>query len=171
MTKKRPNTWTCCMHTQASVHPWKHYSVEYQYKSSYSARQTITTISTLTSTSTMTYHLYQRPEKEPIIHVQSMLFLFGFLFFPCWWIGGFCLTIDPTLLEEDLEKSIMVHPSLLANGKTASRILESVAVASKPKRAEQNSVYIFYQWNRYMSMASIGILMVVVGLLIWYLVQ
>ncbi|KAI8369164.1 hypothetical protein EDC96DRAFT_573907 [Choanephora cucurbitarum] len=167
MTKKRPNTWTCCMHTQTSIHPWKHYSVE--YNATCSARQTITTISTLTSSSTMTYHLYQPPDKEPIIHAQSMLFLFGFLFFPCWWIGGFCLKVNRGTLD-DLEKSVMVHPSLLANGKTASRILESVAVG-RPIRTEQTSVYIFYQWNRYMSMASIGILVVVIALVIWYLVQ
>ncbi|KAI9499168.1 hypothetical protein BDB00DRAFT_221436 [Zychaea mexicana] len=73
----------------------------------------------------------------PVFHTQSLLFLFGFLFFPCWWIGAFCCyqqqpqkvnnTLDGCRQQQCYQQQqkqhyqtmIPVHPSLLANGRVA----------------------------------------------------
>lgn len=47
---------------------------------------------------TIMWHLH--PQDTPVFHshktfhTQSLLFLFGFLFFPCWWLGWY-LSTDP----------------------------------------------------------------------------
>ncbi|KAI8069780.1 uncharacterized protein B0P05DRAFT_589238 [Gilbertella persicaria] len=153
MTKKRPNTWTGYTH-QPSI------------EQGYSVRQTIATISTFTSTAN-TYLVYTSPLSDPVFHSQSLLFLFGFLFFPCWWIGGFYLKMEPIPCV-DMEQSVIVHPSLIANGKTSSHVLQSVVIVHANKT---DSIRFFYRWNRHMSFVSIGLLMIMLGLLIWYFVQ
>ena len=75
----------------------------------------------------------------PVFHQQSVLFLFGFLFFPCWWIGALFYKHDKIennnndadrIYQDDQGQRrnttltmVPVHPSLLANGRIGSRIL------------------------------------------------
>ncbi|KAI9011927.1 hypothetical protein CLU79DRAFT_839210 [Phycomyces nitens] len=148
----------------------------------------------------------------PVFHAQSLLFLFGFVLFPCWWIGAFLLENE----EEELKKLdngtntttspispihpptlLVVHPSMLANGRTASRLLwldepgtpdrpvvartvsSTTLVQSKSQysRSQQfiwRSQYLkelamFQRWNRIMSFVSIALIATVVAMLLWYI--
>lgn len=145
-------------------------------------RHTMLTISTLTSTTCSRTHCsFPKRAREELVcgertpdtifHVQSLLFLFGFLFFPCWWIGGYY--IKPVYLN-DVEGSpkgrITVHPSLLANGRTASRFFVELS-AVEAANHDVTFMYSFYRWNRRMSLVSIALVMLVIGLLVWYFVQ
>lgn len=73
----------------------------------------------------------------PVFHAQSLLFLFGFLFFPCWWIGAFCIDYDTTSCSSythrwqrattsaataTLRRPSTVHPSMIANGRASSQL-------------------------------------------------
>jgi hypothetical protein len=145
-------------------------------------RNTMITISTLTSTTCSRAHcsriqtqtnedFYGEQIPDSIFHIQSLLFLFGFLFFPCWWIGGYYIKVDSSSDVEASPKSrITVHPSLLANGRTASRFFVELPVI---EAANHNVAFVpwFYKWNRRMSLVSIILVMLVIGLLVWYFVQ
>ncbi|KAI9278694.1 hypothetical protein BDA99DRAFT_578346 [Phascolomyces articulosus] len=99
------------------------------------ARHSIPT--TLSFVGLVPSHLGSHPNDEngypPVFHTQSLLFLFGFIFFPCWWIGAFCQTQqekeeEARYQEQKQQKHstltmMPVHPSLLANGRLSSRIL------------------------------------------------
>jgi hypothetical protein len=120
------------------------------------------TISTLANTNSETTTLNHIDNYgNNIFHTQSLLFLFGFLFFPCWWIGGYCLKIE----VRDIE-SITVHPSMLANGKTCSRMLWL-----SNGKDEMNEIQLFYRWNRCMSFVSIGLMFIMTSLIIWYYIS
>ena len=135
----------------------------------------------------------------PVFHTQSLLFLFGFLFFPCWWIGAFLRKqSQPSLLpiKEGYQAQynlISVHPSLLANGRISSRMLwvpqqhdasnstlsqdHELRVSTLPdipgsrmswaRRMEQE-YEMFRKWNRYMSFASIVLIVIIIAMLAWY---
>ncbi|KAI9478793.1 MAG: hypothetical protein EXX96DRAFT_260437 [Benjaminiella poitrasii] len=172
-------------------------------------RQTRVTISTLTSSSNSscatTKHssistfknkdmlqLVCPPEEQDpicddhIFHTQSLLFLFGFLFFPCWWVGGYFLKAEDIFCEsltdnDDLEKNdiylMTVHSSLLANGKASSKVFQfpfsnsSQALGNLSRYQSSNYRALFYKWNRIMSIVSIGLVMVIISLFLWYFVQ
>ncbi|OAD72280.1 hypothetical protein PHYBLDRAFT_146484 [Phycomyces blakesleeanus NRRL 1555(-)] len=157
----------------------------------------------------------------PVFHVQSLMFLFGFLFFPCWWIGGFLVgskteeikrlvnvtntntntntnaTTSPTTSPiYPLPTLLVVHPSMLANGRTASRLLwldepgtpdrpvvartvsSTTLVPSKSQYSRSQefiwrSQYLkelsmFRRWNRIMSFISLALIGVVVAMILWY---
>lgn len=139
----------------------------------------------------------------PVFHTQSLLFLFGFLFFPCWWIGAFLRRqpqppLSPTKEGYQAQYSLIsVHPSLLANGRVSSRMLwvpqyhqqqpyssnstlgqdRELRVSTLPdipgsrvswsRRLEQE-YETFRKWNRYMSFASIVLILVIIAMLAWY---
>ncbi|KAJ8653421.1 hypothetical protein O0I10_010967 [Lichtheimia ornata] len=135
----------------------------------------------------------------PVFHTQSLLFLFGFLFFPCWWVGAFLLRKQPQQQPSLLPTKegyqahynlISVHPSLLANGRISSRVLwvpqqqhyssnstlrvVSTSLPDIPgsrtswaRRLEQE-YEMFQKWNRYMSFASIVLILIIVAMLAWY---
>lgn len=168
-------------------------------------RQTMATISTNTNSDATTLNhptaanalVYNSPSSpfEAVFHAQSILFLFGFLFFPCWWIGGYYLKAEapnqqqPTLAaiaaqgqdqsQKDIllnaeEKQMMmtVHPSLLANGKTSSRSfwVPPPPSSTGPLTLQQDTKPLFHKWNRVMSLVSVGLSICIVALLIWYFV-
>ncbi|ORY97319.1 hypothetical protein BCR43DRAFT_513744 [Syncephalastrum racemosum] len=135
------------------------------------------TIATISSTSisppaTAIYRCDSDPGGRPnIFSRQSLLFLFGFLFFPCWWIGAFWVHSTP---PKDVRQSsaMAVHPSLLANGRVASRLFlllpdEEEHVIPADWYTEQQ---MFRRWNRYMSFASVPLLAVILSMLSWYYV-
>jgi hypothetical protein len=156
--KNRRSTWTCQMHVLPSPR-WKS-------PKRTSRRQTLATISTLTSVASQTPAVvYQQPIILPTFHQQSLLFLFGFLFFPCWWVGGYVLRVAQT---DEEKQTMVVHPSLLANGKTSSRLFW-LPSPSNPQVPTYISTYC--NWNRIMAKASIGLVLVVISLLIWYFIQ
>ncbi|CDH58344.1 predicted protein [Lichtheimia corymbifera JMRC:FSU:9682] len=136
----------------------------------------------------------------PVFHTQSLLFLFGFLFFPCWWVGAFLLRKQPQQQSSLLPTKegyqaqynlISVHPSLLANGRVSSRMLwvpqqqhyssnstllrvVSTTLPDIPgsrmswaRRLEQE-YEMFQKWNRYMSFASIVLILIIIAMLAWY---
>jgi hypothetical protein len=145
-------------------------------------RHTMITISTLTSTTCSRTHCsrlqtatdegyHGERVQDCIFHLQSLLFLFGFLFFPCWWIGGYCIKLNcPNDLEAAPKSRLTVHPSLLANGRTASRFFIELSV-NETANHDMSFVPLFYKWNRRMSLVSIVLVMLVIGLLVWYFVQ
>lgn len=145
--KTRPSTWTC--HRRYTVSP----RVSRWVSQHNQRRLTVATISTLTSETTILAD--ESHHDQSIFHTQSLLFLFGFLYFPCWWIGGYYLKVD----LPDLERPI--HPSLLANGKTTSRLLWHDISTDN---------LLFYHWNRCMSLVSILLLILETSLIIWYYV-
>jgi hypothetical protein len=155
-------------------------------------RQTIATISTNTNSDTATlnhhtittaattinHHRYHHYPPASVFHTQSLLFLFGFLFFPCWWVGGYYIKVaqeskDPMDIEE--KKMMTVHPSLLANGKTSSRLFWVPPPLPPPSTKtiilNQDTIIFFYKWNRFMSLISVGLTFCIIGLLIWYCVK
>ncbi|KAI8144707.1 hypothetical protein BJV82DRAFT_56653 [Fennellomyces sp. T-0311] len=107
----------------------------------------------------------------PVFHAQSLLFLFGFLFFPCWWIGAFCHYEEKP--AKDRPQTVMpVHPSLLANGRIASRILW-MPQHDEEKQEKRKSLFeqeraMYRLWNKYMSFASLALVALVVAMLVWY---
>lgn len=137
-------------------------------------RWTIATISS-TSISPPATAIYQCDpelgESPNIFSRQSLLFLFGFLFFPCWWIGAFCTHVTPPKNVRQ-SSAMAVHPSLLANGRVASRLFlllpdEEEHVVPAAWYSEQE---MFRRWNRYMSFASVPLLAIILSMLSWYYV-
>ncbi|KAI7854878.1 hypothetical protein BDC45DRAFT_507140 [Circinella umbellata] len=104
-----------------------------------------------------------------VFHQQSVLFLFGFLFFPCWWIGALLYKHEKKRNNNDNNKiyqnnqqqrnttisMIPVHPSLLANGRISSRILyipqlqedEEKELGHYPHRNSYQHIYQHQQQN------------------------
>ncbi|KAI7900758.1 uncharacterized protein BX663DRAFT_562815 [Cokeromyces recurvatus] len=122
--------------------------------------------------------IYSQENHPYIFHTQSLLFLFGFLFFPCWWIGGYFIKMDNS--HHDLEKktshddnSVYVHSSLLANGKTTTKKLVWIPSSSSPTSHLYQSNYndLFYKGNRMMSIISIGLVIVILSLFLWYFLE
>ena len=161
------------------------------------AQHTIATISSLTTSIPSSPQSSSRPSSHPsrpfslstypplpVFHTQSLLFLFGFLFLPCWWIGAFWYPhgispepgVSPAMDEEGVVPSlIVVHPSMFANGRAVSHVLISPAPPiKKPSRnydhllALERESRMYHRWNRIMSVASIGILATVISMLAWY---
>ena len=107
----------------------------------------------------------------PVFHQQSVLFLFGFLFFPCWWIGAIFYKheriennnndADKTYQDDQGQRRnttitmVPVHPSLLANGRIGSRLLyiphlqddEEKGLAYYPHRNSYQQLYQQEQQN------------------------
>lgn len=189
-TKKRPSTWnpasTANKRTNSisRVKRWQSQQRKRASRSSittHSNRHTITTISTLTfsnKNSILHWQCHQgRDTQDPshpnqhlhsVFHTQSLLFLFGFLFFPCWWIGGFYIKV----VTNDIETTtIIIHPSMIANGKTSSRLfqLPQHADIGSLSSSSFDEILFFYRWNRCMSIFSIFLVLVVISMLIWYL--
>ncbi|KAI8374383.1 uncharacterized protein BYT42DRAFT_402389 [Radiomyces spectabilis] len=185
-------------------------------------RQTMMTISSLSNTtrpsslSSAKYPLPPTSTHVPVFHTQSMLFLFGFLFFPCWWIGAFLIkeekdeeddkmshTHDPScqwflsrplsMLGSDSrgfspsEKTVvaeptlpppamvmMVHPSLLANGRVSARYLwmkekdDGMGAGFRRQDNYMMEKKMYRRYNKCMSFASLALLTLLVGMLIWY---
>ncbi|KAI9259308.1 hypothetical protein BY458DRAFT_517429 [Sporodiniella umbellata] len=90
------------------------------------------------------------------IPTQGWLFLFGFLCFPCWWIGGYRLSKP---------QPVIVHPSVLANGHTATLFLSEL---EEDQLSISHLSVFFYRWNRYMAWVSLAYVLAIVGLFIWY---
>lgn len=137
-------------------------------------RQTIITISTVStiepqqqSSPTTRVLGPQQPPHVHVFHTQSLLFIFGFLFFPCWWVGGFYLKLEYAL-EEKQDEEMAVHSSLLANGKTYCKTLPS---SPYEPVIEYYLASTFYKWNRIMSIMSILLLVFMIILLIWYFLK
>ncbi|KAI7868707.1 hypothetical protein BDF14DRAFT_1789986 [Spinellus fusiger] len=72
------------------------------------------------------------PLPIPVFHTQSILFLFGFICFPCWWVAAFLLEVEKIKKEKQPTDAyttlrppnvLVVHPSMIANGRTTSRVL------------------------------------------------
>lgn len=194
--KRRPSTWNChstrlsnIRHYTISprVSKWceehnkrQRLSVKSSNNGSFlphpfNKRQTIATISTLTThtnsdtttlnnTTVMNDHICN--VEENIFHIQSTLFLFGFLCFPCWWVGGYYLQIDQDGMNFEEKQVMTVHPSLLANGKTCSKILWIPVV----HELNTDTATLFYKWNRLMSLVSIALILFILSLLVWYYV-
>ncbi|KAI8994852.1 hypothetical protein BDB01DRAFT_872346 [Pilobolus umbonatus] len=146
-------------------------------------RRTIATISSLTSSLSQNdidhlirFHKITAFENHQIIvfHTQSILFVFGFLFFPCWWIGGFCMH---PVIEHDIEKLkdkstlMVVHPSLLANSRTSSRLICLMDNEHYIQNAHYHSILSFHRWNRIMTFVSFGLIVIFIVLIVWYYVQ
>lgn len=196
--KTRPSTWTTTCHRRRytispRVSRWvsQHNNQQQQIRAS---RLTMATISSLTTstndsdtivaipttstTTTTTGHPhrpYYHNTERPIFHTQSLLFLFGFLYFPCWWIGGYYLKVVVVVKEDVVEEEIAdlerrpVHSSLLANGKTTSRHL-LYYWPPQVQNGEMDDRLLFYHWNRCMSLVSIVLLILETSLIIWYYV-
>lgn len=178
---KRRQTWTCQPRHQTSLNVFRWNSLHQKKRQriskkitpyeSYARRTTISTFTNSTEyysfseKSTLVDQPIQRPS---ILNAQSLLFLFGFLFFPCWWIGGYYL--KKPCEEDEEQRWVTVHPSLLANGQTSSKILWLANIQSV-KRQEIDELLLFYRWNRLMSLVSIGFLVLISGLFIWYFVK
>lgn len=173
LQKKRPSTWTCHtkrLSTRHTISPRvsKWCQERMSTKSSNDAtfqffHQRQTTISTLTTHSEAVTP-FLAPQNN-IFHVQSVLFLFGFLWFPCWWIAAYWFKIEPDRLNREEKQVVMIHPSLLANGKTCSKSFWVTPVQEKV-----GTVELFYRWNKVMSLASVGLVVCVVSLVVWYYV-
>lgn len=180
--KTRPSTWTTTCHRRYTISPRVSRWVSQHKQQFRSSRLTIATISSLTTSTNDSdtiiaipnehhhpYHYYY-PERS-IFHTQSLLFLFGFLYFPCWWIGGYYLKVEGTASAADLESQQQpVHPSLLANGKTTSRHLPLYHWWQPSAMQQHDDRLLFYHWNRCMSLVSIVLLIFETGLIIWYYV-
>lgn len=187
--KKRPNTWNVVSPTKktSSISRVKRWKSQQKKRASRSStitnnRHTITTISTLTfsnKNSIHWQHTYQQHQQENyeqhqrlhiVFHTQSLLFLFGFLFFPCWWIGGYYSNCTRSFNTDIEIATIIIHPSMIANGKTSSRFFQLPHNFSRMKEDSSfDEILFFYKWNRYMSIFSIFLLLLVVSMLIWYI--
>lgn len=187
-TKKRPHTWdpVRLARKSNSISRLKRWKSQQRRRASRSSaitadnRHTITTISTLTfsnKNSILHWQCHQENAKDQcrqhqrphsVFHSQSLLFLFGFLFFPCWWIGGYyvkCVT-------NDIETTtIIIHPSMIANGKTSSRLFQLPHYADMDSKSSSSfdEILFFYKWNRCMSIFSIFLVLIVISMLVWYL--
>lgn len=175
----RRQTWTCKSRHRSSLVISRWYSLHQKRRQRiskalpYHTRRT--TISTLTTTSTKSYSnnvtLIEQHQQvlcfyPSIFNTQSILFLFGFLFFPFWQVGGYYLK-EPNEMMDVEQTWVTVYPSLLANGKTSNKIFW----LSNVQQARQNESMLFYRWNRLMSLVSIGLVILVIGLFIWYFIQ
>lgn len=187
--KKRPNTWNTVSPTKktpsiSTVKRWKSQQKKRASRSSTitNNRHTITTVSTLTFSSKNSLHWqhnYQQNQQEQyvqhqhlhsVFHTQSLLFLFGFLFFPFWWIGGYYSTCIRYFNTDIETTTIVIHPSMIANGKTSSKLFQLPHNFSRIKEdSSVDEILFFYKWNRYMSIFSIFLLLLVISMLIWYL--
>lgn len=187
--KKRPNTWNAVSPTKKtpSISRVKRSKSQQKKRASRSStitnnRHTITTISTLTFSSKNSLHWqhnYQQNQQEQyekhqhlhsVFHTQSLLFLFGFLFFPFWWIGGYYSTCIRSFNTDIETTTIIIHPSMIANGKTSSKLFQLPHNFSRMKEDSSiDEILFFYKWNRYMSIFSIFLLLLVISMLIWYL--
>ncbi|CAO3666595.1 unnamed protein product [Umbelopsis ramanniana] len=101
--------------------------------------------------------------------MQTILFLFGFLAFPCWWIGAFAPS-DPEIL-----KAYNVRSSYdpIYYGSTTRHLPPSPTIVINPiqqRRSNSKSTMKknFQQLNRVMTLVSIIVGLLVAGLLIWY---
>ncbi|KAG2197055.1 hypothetical protein INT47_009771 [Mucor saturninus] len=133
-------------------------------------RLTVATISTLTSSNTSSSSplpIDSFKRMTPVVnvfHLQSTLFLFGFLCFPCWWVGGYCLPAKHT--AEYGQVMMAVHPSLLANGRMCSKTLWTCTDYDP----EKDTILMFYRWNRFMALVSVALVLFILSLFIWYYV-
>lgn len=177
----RRQTWTGQSRHRCNPNLLRWYSVRYQKHQRLSKRKSIqyyrhfrqTTMSTLTSSTDCCCYsnkviTVKNDRSPPIFHKQSLLFLFGFLFFPCWWIGGYYLDIP---CKDDNEQVwTIIHPSLIANGKTSCKILW-LPGGPKVKSREAYEKALFYRWNRIMSQISVGFIILITALFIWYFIM
>lgn len=186
--KKRPSTWhnarlsNVCHYTiSPRVSRWCEEHNKRQRNSVKSSndgsfilqqynRQTMATISTLTtythSDGTTLNNVPLNQVETNIFHLQSTLFLLGFICFPCWWVGGYYLEISQDRINLEEKQVMAVHPSLLANGKTCSKTLW----ISVTHDLETDTMFLFHRWNRVMSLVSVGLIIFISSLLIWYYV-
>ncbi|KAG2229032.1 hypothetical protein BDF21DRAFT_430369 [Thamnidium elegans] len=173
LQKKRPSTWTCHtkrLSTRHTISPRvSKWCQRMSTKSINDAtfqffHQRQTTISTLTTHSEAVTP-FLAPQNNNIFHVQSILFLFGFLWFPCWWVAAYWFKIEPDRLNREEKQVVMIHPSLLANGKTCSK-----SFWVSPVQEKFGTVELFYRWNKVMSLVSVGLVVCIVCLVIWYYV-
>ncbi|KAI9351887.1 hypothetical protein BD770DRAFT_393549 [Pilaira anomala] len=154
-----------------------HHHHHHHLQENHRIRHTIGTISTLTTQACSDITtLKTRTTKrsvENIFHTQSTLFLFGFLWFPCWWVGGYWLKIEVNRLNLEERQQMSIHPSLLANGKMCSRILwvsNNTTTTAEEVCEEEDTVELFHRWNQVMSYVSVVLILLIVSLLVWYYV-
>ncbi|KAH8548369.1 hypothetical protein BGW37DRAFT_506918 [Umbelopsis sp. PMI_123] len=112
------------------------------------------------------------PSEHGFWNIQTVLFLFGFLAFPCWWIGAFASS-DPKILKEYNLRSNIDNRDHLNYGTTSRHIppsdcpvtipIQPQRIASKPTMKRN-----FQQLNRVMTVVSFVVVLLVAGLLIWY---
>lgn len=159
---------------QSRVLSMKSNDYHHHHQENHRIRHTIGTISTLTTQAcsdiaTLKTRTMGRKRIENIFHTQSTLFLFGFLWFPCWWVGGYWLKVELNRLNLEEKQQMSIHPSLLANGKMCSRILW-VSNTAAEEVWEENTVELFHRWNQVMSYVSVVLILLIVSLLVWYYV-
>lgn len=194
----RPNTWSCQTRPTSAIVRWRSQCVKKknrfrmtQSSSSIKSllvndyvtslhqrlfRQTTITISTVSTATELQQYLPTTilPHQQElsyyvhVFHSQSLLFLFGFLFFPCWWVGGYYLKLEQTQKCDAIEERV-VHPSLLANGKTCCKTLPPLPCMTSVHEYYLEST--FYKWNRIMSVISIILLVIFTFLLFWHLLK
>jgi hypothetical protein len=118
------------------------------------------------------YSYNPTPRDDSFWGIQTILFLFGFLAFPCWWIGAFAPS-DPEILKAYNVRSSHDNRDPIHYGSTTPHLPPSPNIVIRPiqqRRVASKSTMRqnFQQLNRVMTVVSIVVGLLVAGLLIWY---
>jgi hypothetical protein len=102
---------------------------------------------------------------------QTFLFLFGFIAFPCWWIGAFKSATSRKLKMYNAKPSNEgVQLDRRALPRPAQRSPSPIVISVYQPRSgsKQTAKQIFQQLNRVMAIMSVVGGIIVCALLIWY---
>ncbi|CAO3684100.1 unnamed protein product [Umbelopsis vinacea] len=102
---------------------------------------------------------------------QTFLFLFGFIAFPCWWIGAFKSTTSRKLKMYNAKPSnegVQLDRRALARPAQRSPSPIAISVYYPRSGSKQTAKQIFQQLNRIMAIMSVVGGIIVCALLIWY---
>ncbi|KAI8578387.1 hypothetical protein K450DRAFT_247647 [Umbelopsis ramanniana AG] len=118
------------------------------------------------------YSYNSTPPEDAFWSIQTILFLFGFLAFPCWWIGAFAPS-DPDVLKAYNVSSVQYNHDPIHYGSTTRHLPPSPSIVIRPIHqqrvtAKSTMKQNFQQLNRVMTGVSMVVGLLVAGLLIWY---
>ncbi|KAI9305966.1 hypothetical protein BJ944DRAFT_264309 [Cunninghamella echinulata] len=91
----------------------------------------------------------------PTFHTQSLLFLFGFLFFPCWWIGWYL----GSKYRHHHNNQVYQYPPQYENN-----------VHMWSSDSFYNEIQCYSKFNRILSIVSFFLILFIIALIVWYYV-
>ncbi|GAB5588821.1 hypothetical protein Unana1_03721 [Umbelopsis nana] len=102
-------------------------------------------------------------------NLQTYLFLFGFIAFPCWWIGAFMPTSPSNLKLYNVK---MANDRSHHRGSTTpfDRTSSPNIISVQPPQADSKSTakHTFRRLNRVMTIISVVVVILVAAMMVWY---
>lgn len=116
------------------------------------------------------FSYHPSPPQERFWNDQTLLFLFGFLFFPLWWIGAFRAvpSQNPKVYNAYLGNTVILFEQDILQRPPPRSPSPIVPIRSSKPDLATSTKRRFQQMNRIMTVISMILLLFTAGMLIWY---